>query len=185
MKITRVLGTAELHKYLRRYEIRLQSQFDGALGRFAKRPWATFVTQGNQHYVTQEALDFLDSLLKFDHKERIWSPEAKHHPYFDILSPEERGDQNDDVPYPMREKFKAQQQNLRYKAQQAREAHAYQARGSPVEQRKDETIQKEDPPPKYQPVADTGSPAPDAKTSPEKPPQPEKKEDEPAGPTEL
>merc|ERR1719436_2000944 len=42
VKITRVLGTAELQAYLRKYDIRLDPQFDGLLGRFVKRPWESF-----------------------------------------------------------------------------------------------------------------------------------------------
>jgi len=95
VKITRVLGTEELDTYLTKYGIRLNPVFDGLLGRFARRPWSSFVNGKNARYITPEAIDFLDNLLKFDHKQRLWASQAKAHPYFAVLTQKEKGDQND------------------------------------------------------------------------------------------
>jgi casein kinase II subunit alpha len=39
----------------------------------------------NQRFVTNEAVDFLDKLLRYDHQERLTAKEAMAHPYFGKL----------------------------------------------------------------------------------------------------
>jgi casein kinase II subunit alpha len=81
-KITRVLGTAELFEYLEKYNIELDSHFEGVLGRHSKKPWNKFVTPENEHLVTNDALDLLSRMLVYDHAERITPKDAMLHPYF-------------------------------------------------------------------------------------------------------
>ncbi|THH09866.1 hypothetical protein EW145_g1711 [Phellinidium pouzarii] len=83
VKITKVLGTDELSVYLKKYEITLDSQYDEILGRYTKKPWTRFITSENQRYISNEAIDFLDKLLRYDHQERLTAKEAQLHPYFD------------------------------------------------------------------------------------------------------
>ena len=100
VKIAKVLGTEELFDYLDKYEIELDAQYDDILGRFPKRNWNTFVTTENQRFVSPEAIDFLDNLLRYDHQvcvciakprqssylcfqDRLTAKEAMMHPYFD------------------------------------------------------------------------------------------------------
>jgi len=101
VKITRVLGTEELDNYLNKYGIRLNPLFDGLLGRFSRRPWSSFVSKSNARYITPEAIDLLDNLLKFDHKQRLWANQAKAHPYFAVLTDSERGDGHDNIEEPI------------------------------------------------------------------------------------
>jgi casein kinase II subunit alpha len=86
VKIAKVLGTDELQTYLEKYEIELDSHYDGILGRYPRKQWAKFVTNENSKYANDEAIDFLDKLLKYDHQERLTAKEAMDHPYFGILS---------------------------------------------------------------------------------------------------
>ncbi len=51
--------------------------------RYPRKPWTKFITPDNQKYVSNEAIDFLDKLLRYDHQERILPQEAMLHPYFD------------------------------------------------------------------------------------------------------
>ncbi|KAJ3174744.1 Casein kinase II subunit alpha [Geranomyces variabilis] len=88
VKIAKVLGTDELHAYTRKYNIELDSRFDTILGHHTRKPWKRFVTTENQRYITDEALDFLDKLLRYDHQERLTPQEAMMHPYFDPVRPE-------------------------------------------------------------------------------------------------
>lgn len=67
VKIAKVLGTDDLFDYLDKYEIELDTQYDDVLGRFQKKPWHSFVNADNQRFVTSEAIDFLDKLLRYDH----------------------------------------------------------------------------------------------------------------------
>lgn len=103
VKIAKVLGTDDLFDYLDKYEIELDAQYDDILGRFTKKPWHSFVNSENQRFVSNEAIDFLDKLLRYDHqvrdlhmvlgfaksradrfvfKERLTAKEAMAHPYF-------------------------------------------------------------------------------------------------------
>ncbi|PNY26447.1 Casein kinase II subunit alpha [Tolypocladium capitatum] len=89
VKIAKVLGTDDLFDYLDKYEIELDAQYDDILGRFQKKPWHSFVTSENQRFVSNEAIDFLDKLLRYDHQERLTAKEAQGHQYFDpVRDPE-------------------------------------------------------------------------------------------------
>ncbi|KAF8078282.1 kinase-like domain-containing protein [Lyophyllum atratum] len=101
VKITKVLGTDELFVYLEKYNIRLDSQYNELLGRhgglktcpinrltysssrYPRKPWTRFITSENQRYISNEAIDFLDKLLRYDHQERLTAREAQSQPYFD------------------------------------------------------------------------------------------------------
>jgi casein kinase II subunit alpha len=83
VKIAKVLGTDELFAYLEKYDLTLDSHFDNIMGKFAKKPFAKFISPENEHLVSAEALDFLEGLLRYDHHERLTCKEAMSHPYFD------------------------------------------------------------------------------------------------------
>ena len=57
-----------------------------ALLRYPRKPWSRFVTSENQRYFSNEAIDFLDKLLRYDHQERLTAREAQAHLYFGKLS---------------------------------------------------------------------------------------------------
>jgi len=82
VRIGKVLGTDELYEYLEKYQIELDPRFNEILGRHSRKRWERFVHSENQHLVSQEALDFLDKLLRYDHNERLTAKEAMDHPYF-------------------------------------------------------------------------------------------------------
>lgn len=85
VKIARILGTDGLFEYLNRYGLELDSHFDEIIGRHQRKPWSKFITSENQHLVSDECLDFIDRLLRYDHAERILPREAMTHPYFSPL----------------------------------------------------------------------------------------------------
>lgn len=68
VKIAKVLGTEDLFDYLDKYEIELDAQYDDILGRFQKKNWNSFINSENQRFVSNEAIDFLDKLLRYDHQ---------------------------------------------------------------------------------------------------------------------
>jgi len=82
VRIAKVLGTDELYEYIAKYQIELDSQFKGIIGRHPRKRWEKFVHLGNQHLVTAGAIDFLDKLLRYDHVDRLTAKEATEHPYF-------------------------------------------------------------------------------------------------------
>ena len=83
VKICKVLGTDDFQVYLDKYKIELDSHYDVILGRYPRKPWSRFVTPENQHFGSDDAIDFLDKLLRYDHQERLTAQEAQNHPYFD------------------------------------------------------------------------------------------------------
>lgn len=68
VKIAKVLGTDDLFEYLDKYDIDLDTQYDDILGRFPKKNWHAFVNAENQRFVSNDAIDFLDRLLRYDHQ---------------------------------------------------------------------------------------------------------------------
>jgi casein kinase II subunit alpha len=68
VKIAKVLGTDDLFEYLDKYDIELDAQYDDILGRFPKKNWHGFITAENQRFVSNDAIDFLDKLLRYDHQ---------------------------------------------------------------------------------------------------------------------
>ena len=70
VKIAKVLGTDDLFEYLDKYDIDLDTQYDDILGRFPKKNWHGFVNAENQRFVSNDAIDFLDKLLRYDHQVR-------------------------------------------------------------------------------------------------------------------
>ena len=43
----------------------------------------------NQRFISNEAIDFLDKLLRYDHQERLTAQEAMQHAYFDPVKRQE------------------------------------------------------------------------------------------------
>ena len=68
VKIAKVLGTDDLFEYLDKYDIELDAQYDDILGRFPKKNWHGFINAENQRFVSNDAIDFLDKLLRYDHQ---------------------------------------------------------------------------------------------------------------------
>lgn len=82
VRIAKVLGTEELYDYIDRYKIDPDPRYQDTLGRHSRKRWEKFVHSENQHLVSREALDLLDKLLRYDHRERLSAKEAMDHPYF-------------------------------------------------------------------------------------------------------
>ena len=85
VKIAKVLGTDELYKYVEKYDLTLDKNYNGILGNYPKKPWSKFINNENQNLCPPEALDLLSKMLVYDHAERITPKEAMNHPYFTEL----------------------------------------------------------------------------------------------------
>jgi len=66
-KITRVLGTNELHEYMEKFNIELDPNYDNILGSHTAKPLSKFVSNENQHLATPAAIDLLSKMLIYDH----------------------------------------------------------------------------------------------------------------------
>ena len=60
----------------------LDSHYDDILGQHPKKQWSKFVSHNNESLVSEDALDLLDNMLRYDHAERITPKDAMEHPYF-------------------------------------------------------------------------------------------------------
>ena len=45
------------------------------------------MTTENQRFISNESIDFLDNLLRYDHQARLTAAEAQEHPYFRACRP--------------------------------------------------------------------------------------------------
>lgn len=82
VRVVKVLGTEELYEYLNKYNINLDQCFKNLLGVHNRKKWERFVNSENEYLVNTEAINFLESLLRFDHMQRITAREAMQHKYF-------------------------------------------------------------------------------------------------------
>lgn len=65
IRIAKVLGTEELFDYIKKYDIDVVPKIDMELiGRHSKKRWERFVHNENLHLISEEALDYLDKLLR-------------------------------------------------------------------------------------------------------------------------
>ncbi|RDB25418.1 Casein kinase II subunit alpha [Hypsizygus marmoreus] len=85
LRILKTLGTEQFDIYLRRYGVHFETDFEALLTNYAKLPWSRFITADNQPQASAEALDLLDHLLKYDHRERLTAREAQGHVYFNSV----------------------------------------------------------------------------------------------------
>lgn len=77
-----MLGTRDLYNYLGKYGLQLDPQLESLVGQHTKKPWAKYINADNEHLVSEEAMDFLDKILRYDHQERLTCKEAMAHAYF-------------------------------------------------------------------------------------------------------
>merc|ERR1712130_643114 len=82
VKIAKVLGTAGLYEYIKQYDLRLDPAIESILSRYQRKPWTKFVNNDNKKYMSNEALDLVDRLLRYDHNTRLTAMEAMAHSYF-------------------------------------------------------------------------------------------------------
>jgi len=116
VKIAKVLGTDDMVKYLQKYNLQLDSHFEGLMGQYAKKSWRKFQTEKNKHLVFDDAIDLLDKCLQYDHHARITCKEALAHPYFDPVRPGSTKSKSSDE----ETKEKKEKEKEKYQQQQQR-----------------------------------------------------------------
>jgi len=85
LKILKVLGTEEFDKYMETYDIEMETDSDALLRSYPKQSWQRFVTPENSQFVSPDAIDLLEKLLRYDHQERLTAREAQAHAYFNAV----------------------------------------------------------------------------------------------------
>ena len=81
------MGAEDLVAYLDKYDIELDPYFDGIL-EYPKQDLTKFINSSNMSRCSPEAIDFLSTLLQYDHQLRPTAKEAMAHPYFDPVRKE-------------------------------------------------------------------------------------------------
>ena len=67
VQIAKVMGTNNLISYMEKYNLELDEEYEDRLVTFTRKRWISFINPENQLLVTEEALDFLDKCLVYDH----------------------------------------------------------------------------------------------------------------------
>ena len=66
-----MLGTDELFRYLDKYSLELDDHHHVLHEYIPRMAWSRFVTPQNQHLVSNDALDLLGKLLRYDHQVKL------------------------------------------------------------------------------------------------------------------
>jgi casein kinase II subunit alpha len=92
VKVANVFGFQEVDKYLTKYknETKINQKTLNQIKNCTKKEWTFFINSNNKYLISEEALNLLDKLLKFDQEERITAKEALLHPYFKSLFENEK-----------------------------------------------------------------------------------------------
>ncbi|KAF8236462.1 kinase-like protein [Tricholoma matsutake] len=96
-RILKTLGTENFDAYLKRYSIHFETDQDALLTNYVKLPWSKFITAENQPLTSNDALDLIDKLLRYDHQERLTAREAQAHVYFNSVRLEATSAKQDPV----------------------------------------------------------------------------------------
>ncbi|EKG07969.1 casein kinase II, alpha chain, putative [Trypanosoma cruzi] len=99
-RILEVIGTEDLTRYARKYDISLPRFLFGNGGPFKrmKKPWYIFVNDQCESWCDVHAVDLLDKMLRLDHQERILAWDAMQHPFFDPIRSALREDPQEQYP---------------------------------------------------------------------------------------
>lgn len=97
LKILKVLGTEEFDKYMEKYDIEMETDSDALLRAWPRQPWTRYTTPDTLPFFTQESIDLLEKLLRYDHQERLTAREAQAHAYFNVVRLEATGNPGDCV----------------------------------------------------------------------------------------
>lgn len=82
LRIVKILGTNDFENYLLKYNIKLNPTLKMFVGTHTRKKWERFVNTENEYLVNEDAFNFLESLLRYDHLSRITAKEALQHKYF-------------------------------------------------------------------------------------------------------
>lgn len=68
VQIAKVLGTSNLFVWMDEYEIAMPSAFENITSWYPQADWQSFVNQKNKGRVSPDAIDLIDSILRYDPK---------------------------------------------------------------------------------------------------------------------
>ncbi|ETO18681.1 casein kinase II [Reticulomyxa filosa] len=82
-KTIEVLGTNEFNVFMKKYRIPVPA-FVNSFPFYEKKEWKHFMSDNAEKnkFITRNAIDLLEKMLRFDPNERLTAREAMQHPYF-------------------------------------------------------------------------------------------------------
>nr|CDS28834.2 Casein kinase II alpha subunit Cell cycle [Hymenolepis microstoma]CUU98902.1 Casein kinase II alpha subunit Cell cycle [Hymenolepis microstoma] len=80
--ITSILGSDKFFEYIDTYGIPMSPKKMTDYTKFPVQTWDSLITEENSNTATDEALDLIEQLLVFDHKQRLSAEEAMKHPFY-------------------------------------------------------------------------------------------------------
>lgn len=83
--IVNVLGTTDLHRYIEKYNLKVNEALIASLGSCRRRDWSEFASGIESSHICTELYDLLDNLLIYDHQKRLTAKECMQHPYFRVV----------------------------------------------------------------------------------------------------
>jgi casein kinase II subunit alpha len=92
--IVNVLGTADLHAYLKKAKIEVTPEIRQVIHKYTQRggkkqEWASLaLTHDCPVPPSLDGLDLVSKLLVYDHNERLTAKQAMQHPFFDSVRDE-------------------------------------------------------------------------------------------------
>ena len=66
-KISEVLGSTDLDKYIEKYSLRLNRETKSLLSYFPRRTWKEFINPSTKKFINDDLFDYLDKTLVYDH----------------------------------------------------------------------------------------------------------------------
>ena len=66
-KISEVLGSTDLDKYIEKYSLRLNRETKSLLSYFPRRNWKEFINPSTKKFINDDLFDYLDKTLVYDH----------------------------------------------------------------------------------------------------------------------
>lgn len=65
-----------LIEFLTTYNLTLGPEYDVLMGTYSIKSWWSFERADNKYFLSNDAIDLLDNLLKFDHAKRLTAREV-------------------------------------------------------------------------------------------------------------
>lgn len=84
-KISSVLGSAEILKWVKKYKISLTKEMKKAIGSYETRKLDDFRNKNNCNLCSVDAVDLVSKMLTIDHQHRSSAADCLAHPYFDNI----------------------------------------------------------------------------------------------------